>query len=348
MVAIVLLPFALSLAVSLSLTWLVRELALRWKLVDPPGAHKQHQVVTPALGGIAVYLALLVGLYFSCVPTPKLLALLSAATLVALTGALDDLRRVPATQKLAMLGLASTLLCLGGWPTGLGLTAGLNWIASFFWVGLVSSAFNGVDNADGAAGGLAALSAGACALLGLISGDYLVTVISLALAGALLGFLWFNFPRPRATIFLGDSGSLVIGLVLACLSLEAVPVDGFSGLLFASLLLAVPLFDFGLILILRGLKGQYRHWREPITMCARDHTFHRLQAWQWSGRNAILLLYLASSLVAGVTLTAWFIVGVPGIHFVTMAGLGLVIWLASLLNRAPLPDDVYAAHRSTR
>jgi len=340
--------FGLSLLCSLCLTWLIRELALRFKLVDEPGAHKQHQVVTPALGGVAVYLAIVVSLWQTCPSSPKLLTLLSAATLVALTGALDDIRRVPATQKLAMLGLASTLLCFGGWPTGLGLTLGLNWLASFLWVGLVSSAFNGVDNADGAAGGLAAISALVCALIALSSGQLLVAAISVALLGALLGFLCFNFPAPRASIFLGDSGSLLIGLLLSCLALEAAPVGGFTGLLFAALILALPLFDFMLILILRGLKGQYRHWREPITMCARDHTFHRLSAFGYSGQASVLRMYAGAFAVALVAVLGWWALGVPGIHLVGVLSMAVALRLAVYLNSAPLPVDVYAQHRSTR
>lgn len=340
--------FGLSFVCGLTLTWLIRGLALRFRLVDEPGAHKQHQVVTPALGGVALYFALVLATCYTCPYSPKLLALLSAATLVALTGALDDLRRVPATQKLAMLGLASTLLVWGGWPTGLGLTVGLNWIASFLWVGLVSSAFNGVDNADGAAGGLAAISAFFCCLVALATGHYLTAVISLALVGALLGFLVFNFPAPRASIFLGDSGSLLIGLLLSVLALEASPVEGFTGLLFASLLLAVPLFDFLLILILRGLKGQYRNWREPITMCARDHTFHRLVCSGHSGRTSILKMYHATLVVATCTLAGWWLLGVPGIHLVGLLAIAVALRAATILNGAPLPDDVYAEHRSTR
>lgn len=348
MITSIVMAFSLAFLSSLLLTVVVRTLALKLKLVDEPGGHKQHSQVTPALGGVSVYLALMLAVYHVCPLTSKLMALLSSATLVALTGALDDVRRVPATQKLAMLGLASTLLCLGGWPTGLGLTLGLNWLASFLWVGLVSSAFNGIDNADGAAGGLAVISAFVCGLLACWAGKWPVALVCVALVGALLGFLVFNFPRPKASIFLGDSGSLLIGLLLSCLALEAAPVGGFSGLVFASLLLALPLFDFLLILILRGLKGQYRHWREPITMCARDHVFHRLHCWGWSGQKAVLLMYAGALAVALVAVLGWGLLGVPGIHLATVVALVAALSCAATLNQAPLPEDVYAAHRSTR
>jgi len=341
--------FVFSFLCSLGLTWLIRRNAVFFGFIDRPGAHKQHADLTPTLGGIAIFGALL----FSSLLYPmssKTWVLLQASALVTVVGAVDDIRGVRATHKLFVLALAACVLCEGNWPTGGPFQFPLNWILSFLWVGLVSSAFNGVDNADGAAGGLICISSLLCLLVGWVSGarHFESLMTSVALAGACLGFLIFNFPNPRASIFLGDSGSLLIGLVISCLALDVVPQLDWWSFFFAGTLFAVPLFDFGLILILRGIKGQYSRWTDPITMCARDHTFHRLRAFGLTPRAAIYCMYLVALAIGlGATLS-WSILAQTGLEYYVYWVSLLAISGLVVLNQAPLAQDVYAEHRSVR
>lgn len=340
--------FVLSLIGSLLATFVVREGAKLLGFLDKPGAHKQHSNATPALGGVGILFALACTLYPLCQQSSLTGSLLLACLVVGAIGVADDLFHVRATHKLAVLALASLLLCWRGWSIDLGFPLPLNCLVAFLWVGFISSSLNGVDNADGAAGGLALISALGCGALAYLGGNEPVQLIAFALGGACLGFLVFNYPRPHATIFLGDCGSLVIGLVLSCISIEACPGRGLSSVLLAASLVAVPVFDFLLILVIRGLKGQYKTWKQPITMCARDHTFHRLQAFGFSKPQAILSMYAVALITTSLALASWVFGGEAALLKCTAVQFAALLGLAILLDRAPLPDDVYAANRSTR
>ena len=272
----------------------LRGAARRCGHLDRPGGHKHHEEPTPAVGGVAVLVALLVGAVVAGPLSPALQSVLLGALLLGAVGLADDLRGVHAVLKLVALAVAVAI----AWRSGVALTLGLSpivsYLATFLWVGLVASAFNGVDNADGAAGGLAALSClGICAV-GVVDGQTDLDLLAVVLLGATLGFLVFNFPWPRATIFLGDSGSLVIGYLLGSLTvLGEWSTSAPRSICIAVLLVFVPLFDFLFIVITRGMQGRYRTWTDPITMCDRDHTFHRLRNWGLGPRQALLALYIA-------------------------------------------------------
>jgi UDP-GlcNAc:undecaprenyl-phosphate/decaprenyl-phosphate GlcNAc-1-phosphate transferase len=338
----VVLPFAATLLFSAAGTWLVRYLAHRLAILDSPGAHKQHERATPTLGGVAVFLSFVIGVLVSGPLTPKLSVILGASGLIVVVGFLDDLRGVNANIKLLALAGATYIL----WGAGIHLDilvipTLLVGVITFLWVGLVSSAFNGVDNADGSASGLAAISSVWTFLISWHTWQHELAIVSLVLAGSCLGFLLFNYPAPRATIFLGDSGSLFLGFGLATLTMlgqwSEVP---WKAAVIALLLVIMPLFDFLFILIVRGLDGHYKRWDDPIRMCARDHTFHRLRALGLSGQQAVLLLYAGGMLGGALAYTAaisparltWELF-IMGCVTVLMLGWGM--------KRAPLPTGAY-------
>lgn len=324
----------------LALTWLVRTAAHRMNLMDRPGEHKQHGSPVPTMGGLGVFGGFLLALLAGNLLSPAVQALLVAGGFIVLIGLLDDLRGVNANLKLAALALATAVLMAGGVQLRvLGLSLLPAFVLTFLWFGLVSSAFNGVDNADGAASGLAALSSffAFCIAWATWQGD--LARVALALGGACAGFLWLNFPRPRATIFLGDSGSFFIGFCLAAMIvLGEWSGSGLKAILVGLTLLAVPLFDFTLILVLRGLHGKYRRLTDPITMCARDHTFHRLVALGLKNREALLVMYLAAILTGSCAVA---MVGMGRDQALALfAGLAvLLVGAAAWLNRAPLPEE---------
>lgn len=312
MLALVLKPFLVALAAGVLATWLVRALARRLGAVDTPGGHKQHALPVATLGGIAVYLAFVAGILARGEMSRPVMTMLQAGAFLVLVGAIDDLRGVGARVKLGCLALA----CLYFDPQ--------HFVFTFLWLGLIASAYNGVDNADGAAPGLAAIAALAVFAIAWVHWQRDLALIALALAGACAGFLVFN--KPRASIFLGDSGSLFVGFALGAMTLMGHV---------SALVLAVPLFDFALILLARGLAGQYTRWSHPITMCARDHVFHRLRALGLTHWQALGALYGAS---VGVGLLAFF-----------QAPLGALVLIpaALWLGRIPLPG-VYGSEATTR
>jgi len=291
----VVLPFVCSVLASVACTYAIKFLARKIGLLDRPGAHKQHADPTPTLGGLGVFLAFSLGVYLCGPLSPKLTTILTASLLVVVVGILDDTIGLSANLKLFALAVATWILWKGGIHLdGLGMGGLLSLISTFLWIGLVSSAFNGIDNADGSAAGLAALSSLATFFISWYSWQHELAVVSLVLCGACLGFLVFNFPAPRASIFLGDSGSLFLGFGLSILTVLGEWSDeGWKASLIGILLVLVPLFDFLFILIVRGLEGRYRRWDDPIRMCARDHTFHRLRCVGLSPRQALFILYFA-------------------------------------------------------
>lgn len=296
-------PFLLSLFLAAGLTYIIRPLSRRLGILDRPGEHKQHEAPTPTLGGISVFCAFLIGCLASGPLSDSLVVILQAATLLVVIGCCDDIWGVPARLKLGALFVVTGWL----WLHGLHLDA-FGWsgipalVLTFLWVGLISSSFNGIDNADGAASGLAAISGLTSFVISWVSWQHDLAVVSLILAGSSFGFLMFNFPNPRATIFLGDGGSLFLGFGLAGITvLGQWTEEGWKSAVVAALLVFAPLFDFLFILITRGLDGRYKTLGDPISMCGRDHTSHRLRHLGLSPKQVLFVLYgaaLGSGLLA--------------------------------------------------
>lgn len=337
-------PLLLALAVSLVLTWVMRHVALRSGLLDKPGGHKQHAEPIPTLGGVAVFAGFTLSVAAYCSMPPSLVAILIGGVFMVTVGLADDLWGVRATAKLAALAVASAILVYyGDVVLRLGYNALWGLPVTFLWIGFVSSAFNGMDNADGAAGGVTVLLAVFAFVIAWQTWQKELALVAAALCGSAAGFLFMNFPAPRAKIFLGDSGSFFLGFVLsAMLVLGEWGTTPFSSAAVALTLLAVSLFDFTLILVLRGVHGHYRDWiRDPICMCARDHTYHRLVAFGLSPREAIMVLYMFAVMT-----------GVAAVAMSTATGAAAIWWLTgvvcvclvavAILDRAPLPEDVYA------
>jgi len=327
-------------AASLILTGLVREFSRRLDLMDRPGAHKQHLEATPTLGGLGVFGGFTVAVLAAGLLSPGVQAFLLGGFFIVLVGLLDDMRGVSANVKLGALAAATALLMEGGvFLRAFALPLPLAFVLTFLWMGLVASAFNGVDNADGAASGLAGLSAIFAFGIAWATFQKDLALVALALGAACAGFLWWNYPRPRARIFLGDSGSFFIGFCLAAMVvLGEWAGSGLKAILMGVTLLAVPLFDFGMILISRGLHGKYRTWTDPITMCARDHTHHRLVAMGLSGREALLVMYLLAVLTGSCSVA---MTNLGMNQALTLFGglvfLGLI--LALWLDQAPLAEE---------
>jgi len=159
---------------------------------------------------------------------------------------------------------------------------------TLIWVVGITNAQNLLDNMDGLSGGVAAVASAFFLLLASMSGQYLVAALSAALLGACLGFLRYNY-NP-ASIFMGDSGSLFLGFVLAALGIK-LRFDNLPTVtwMIPILVMGVPIFDTALVTISR-----LRRRLNPLTTPGRDHTSHRLVARGMSQREAVLSLYLAS------------------------------------------------------
>ena len=244
--------FIVSICLGLYWTPLIRAAALQLGIVDRPDGHlKKHDDAVPYLGGIAVFMAFLFTTGIFTDFGPDTMGLLLSGSIALMVGLIDDFGAMSAPQKLLGQTLAAVVLVRSGIYIKLEFLPA--WAAiplTIFWVLAVTNALNIIDIMDGLAGGVAAIAALSIAIANFMAGRHAVAVLSIVLAGAVLGFLRHNF-HP-AKIYLGDAGSLFIGFMLAALSMNA----GYTranllAVLSPVLILGIPLFDLTLVMWIR-------------------------------------------------------------------------------------------------
>ena len=340
MTVVFLTVFVLSLALSFVLTRTVRDAANAhgWIAAETHEGHL-HRSPLPRLGGVAIFASFSVsilvavvlasrysGIRGSLLPWKMLLTILAPGALVFLLGVYDDLHSVGPYWKFAVQAVAGSMLFFGGlrildipvlfgshrlpWFLGLPMT--------ILWVLAITNAFNLIDGMDGLAAGSALFSTLVAFVVALLGGNVLVTVMAIALAGAILGFLRFNF-NP-ATIFLGDSGSLFIGFILSAVAL--------AGALKAPTIVAVaiPIVSFGLPILETSLSILRRLISgRPVFTADREHIHHKLLQRGLSHREAVIVLYAVSAMFALLSL---FLLWPTGSSLgLVLAVLGVGIWI---------------------
>ena len=285
-------------------TPLARKLGLRMQIVDQPDAtRKIHTVPTPRVGGIAIYLSTLIAALLLRGVFRELSGILIGASLVSFLGFWDDRFNLSAGVKLAGQVLAVGLVMASGVTVRIFPYRALDLIVTAIWLIGITNAINLLDNMDGLSAGISAIAAAHFSLLCALSGQYLVGALSVAVMAACIGFLVYNW-NP-ATIFMGDSGTLFLGLTLASLGIKLRFPDNvpFVTWMVPLLVLGVPIFDTTLVTISRLRRGL-----NPLTTPGMDHSSHRLTYAGLSRREAVLVLYIAA-----------FVFGLLAI-FVTRAG----------------------------
>jgi UDP-GlcNAc:undecaprenyl-phosphate/decaprenyl-phosphate GlcNAc-1-phosphate transferase len=291
--------FAVALGCVLAVVPLIRRLCVRREIFDPPGHLKIHGEPIPRLGGVGIALALVAGVAYGV--RSGALYFAAALGLVWLAGIVDDLRGVsPAFRLLAQVG-GALLLYAGGWRVTFSSSIILAIVAQCLYVSLFVNAFNFLDGADGLAAGITGVVAlGYAALPGLALSAY-GHAVAWSLLGACVGFLCFNFPP--AKIFMGDSGSTVLGFSVAFLGLDFVSAhsDGASArsLLFPFLIAALPLLDALVVVMRRVMRGQSPFRGD------RAHFYDHLLAGGWTARKVAIVCYF---LTAFLGLLGWFAV----------------------------------------
>ncbi|WP_420631606.1 glycosyltransferase family 4 protein [Candidatus Leptofilum sp.] len=279
--------FLMALSVTaLSIPW-VRRLALRTGFVDSPAKRKMHSTPMPLLGGVAIFGGAVLAVIAFVPAFPNTVAgVLLSLTVVALVGLLDDRYGLPAWAKLAGQFLGFLILTLFDIHVKLPIPQLLNYTITFVWLAGISNAINFLDNMDGLSAGVSGVAAAFIMLLGLQNDQFLVAGLAAAVFGACLGFLRFNF-KP-AQIFMGDTGSLFLGFILALLGLQLrFPANSsFVTWMVPIFILGLPIFDTTLVVVSRLRRGV-----SPNT-AGKDHLSHRLVQRGFSQREAVLLLYL--------------------------------------------------------
>jgi len=303
-----------SAVLALMLTPLVGRVSTKLGLVDAPGGRKVHARPVPRLGGVAVVGAAVVALAIalwrgsveSAVWTSMQPFAISGA-IIFVAGLIDDIWELgPAAKLLAELGAAAVMMNSGlliERVTLLGTTWNLGWVAwpvTAGWLVGVTNAFNLIDGVDGLAAGIVALAGTACAAILVVRGHAPEAMLLSAFVGASLGFLCFNFAP--ASIFLGDSGSLLFGFLLASTAITGWQ-KGATALATAVplMMFAVPIVDSALALGRRAaarpaggrsIMATLRRIAQPD----REHIHHRLLALGWSERRTVLMLYAITAI----------------------------------------------------
>ncbi len=347
-----------SLLLSLGLTPVAMRVARRLDFVDHPGEHKSHERVTPYGGGSVILAAgwlptvvLLVlvatlpgqwitqlfgegiepyvgGLRERAVPA---LIILAGGIALHVLGLFDDLRPLGAFAKLGVMVVVGLLVSgLGGVRIAEFLGPVVSVALTTAWIVVVTNAFNFLDNMDGLSAGVACICTAFLAICGVMAGQVLVPGLACIFLGAMVGFLVFNFPPAR--IFMGDAGSLLVGYMLAVVAILTSYWESGAdrppfALAMPLVVLAVPLYDFASVLVIRLSEG-----RSPLRGDQR-HFSHRLVERGLSRRSAVLTIYLAT---AATGLGATLLPG-AGLHeAITIVALVLMVLLIIAILEAPL------------
>lgn len=282
-----LLVVAASFLLALILTPLVRTLARRYGFVARPKTDRWHKKPTAMLGGVAIWLAVLITTAAFSLKITYGREILLASSFLFLVGLVDDLIHIKPYQKLIGQILGAAFVVYYGLTLPWTGSVLLNMALAIFWLIGITNAVNLLDNMDGLATGIAVIAAGFLALSFVRSGQLTEALILLIFAGALLGFLVYN--SNPASIFMGDCGSMFVGFFIASSALinvsggrsrSLVPV-----LAVPILVLFIPIFDTTFVTVLRKLSGR------AASQGGRDHTSHRLVALGMSERHAVWMLY---------------------------------------------------------
>ena len=324
--------FDISFALALLLTPLFQRLSYEWNFVDQPDQERKiHTGAMPLLGGLAVFCAFAANVIFNYLIVlplvmhvdlpgiempdlrqniegafsvwPKLVVLLVGGALMVGLGMYDDKHDLRARPKLAAQVVIAALVALAGMriTVFIGSTF-VSFVLTVLWIVTITNAMNFLDNMDGLCAGVGFVCASLFAFLAGIQGQYFVCLLALALAGALLGFLPSNFKPAR--IFLGDAGSHFIGFMLAVLPILGTfyqpGTPTLLPVLIPLLVLAVPLFDMGIVMWIRLRRGQ------AVSVGDTNHISHRLVRLGLPQSWAVTLIYLITlTLGLGATILLW-------------------------------------------
>jgi UDP-GlcNAc:undecaprenyl-phosphate GlcNAc-1-phosphate transferase len=312
-IAVLVVAFALSAALVPVSGWIAR----RCGVMDEPGPRKIHERPMPRMGGIAVFITFLVVVLAGYLGVPilsqldwvrtrlagpvamlqeayrvqaKLLAFLAGATIAFVVGLLDDVlgSRFKVGWKLAGQLLAALVLVVGGIRTDILYFEWPNILLTVVWVVGITNAFNLLDNMDGLSAGVAFVASLVLLLNAWLLGEFFISLVYVAFMGSLLGFLFHNWHPAR--IFLGDCGSLLIGFVMASVTLLQRYVSHASSsyfpVLMPVLVLALPILDTATVTFIRIREGR------PIYVGDSRHLSHRLVSLGMTPPLAVLTIYL--------------------------------------------------------
>lgn len=287
-------------------TPLVMRLAHKIKAVDVPNHRKIHQVPIPTLGGLAIFGSFLLGVWILQPDSSYHLAIMLGASVIVAVGVVDDFMELTAKAKFLFQLIAAGIIVFGGGiqvefinlPFGGQLEFGLlSAVVTIFWIVGITNAVNFVDGLDGLAAGLSAIALFTISIMAVFMGNMYVLTMAVLLFWSVLGFLPFNF-HP-AKIFMGDTGALFLGFMIAVLSLLGFKNVAIISFVIPIFILAIPIFDT-LIAIVRRLVQ-----KRSISSPDSSHLHHRLMKLGMTQKQTVLFLYVLGAMfsVAAILLS---------------------------------------------
>lgn len=300
--------FLVSFLMCFGLVPLFYKLGIIMNITDVPGGRHHHRERTPCTGGLAIYITFVSALHIYTNPPPEFQGLFWAITIIAGFGILDDIRGIPASIKLIGQILATIVLIYYGiiisfipdqpfWRV-------FSIILTFLWVIGITNAINFLDGLDGLASGLAIVISFFYAAISWSIGNPFVFIVSLIFMGTVSGFFLYNFRLGnQGLIFLGDTGSTIIGFTLATLAIYGDwGIHKSVDLAIPVLLLAVPITDLLLTNIMRIVRKKVHSVRELLEFAGNDHLHHRLKAIGLRPKAVVITLCLFTTLMGLLSL----------------------------------------------
>ncbi|EST10676.1 glycosyltransferase family 4 protein [Sporolactobacillus laevolacticus] len=325
--------FIICFLAAVGLTPLVRKLAIRIGATDLPNARKVHKTIMPRMGGLAIYLAFIIGMLILWPDSSFTLPLIIGSVIIIITGILDDMYSLSPKVKIIAHFFAALVIVLSGINVSF-INLPFNGVLHLYWLSIpltllwimgITNAINLIDGLDGLAVGVSSIVILTIAGLSLTEGNLFVFSVSAILLGSTLGFLPYNF-HP-AKIFMGDTGSYFLGYIISVLALLGFKNVTLFSLVVPIIILAVPISDT-LFAIIRRLVN-----RRPLTAPDKSHLHHCLLRFGFTQSQTVVLIYgmsamfaLAAILFSTSTLlgSMIIIIGVMLIIELVVEGVGLV------------------------
>lgn len=290
--------FVIAVAVAYFATPHVKELAIKAGAMDTPNERKVHREPIPRMGGLAIYFGVVAAVFISMKINHEILGILVGGSIMLAVGIIDDIKQLSAKIKLAGQILAAMALIAFGvrieWLTNpFGSMIYLDYLSipvTILWIVAVTNTVNLIDGLDGLAAGVSSIASITILFVALQQNLWMVALLTAAIAGSALGFLFHNF-NP-AKIFMGDTGSLFLGYMLAAVSIMGAVKGAATIALFVPIVaLGLPIMDTAFAIIRR-----YHHG-VPIFRPDKGHLHHRLLAMGLSQKQVVLSMYVISGLL---------------------------------------------------
>ncbi|MDD5136367.1 MAG: MraY family glycosyltransferase [Candidatus Omnitrophica bacterium] len=269
------------------LTPFIRTVATKFGYLDHPQDNKVHAHPMPLLGGVSIFAAFAISLLTkeAVIALPPVRAILIGALILFIIGLIDDKMGMMPNFKLLGQFLAAMIIIKSGLRIEFVNNYYLSIVITYIWIIGITNALNLLDNMNGLSAGIAAIAAVFFGIISYLNGQHEVSAVAFALAGGALGFIKYNFPK--ASIFMGDTGSLVLGYVLSAIAIMGNWKTYIltTSIMVPILVLGYPIFDTTLVSVMRILE------RRSIFQGGKDHSSHRLALIGFKRFKTVLIIY---------------------------------------------------------